>query len=815
MVYFCANMKYISITLALVFGSILVHAQRLGDITGSVRGKNTQEAIPGATVMLQGADTVSVVTDERGNFQLALPVGRYSVEVSVLGFETAVLYNINLSSGNAQVLLIELDERVQSLDEVVVGFGRSARATDMVTPLATQKLTSEEIRVNPGGNFDVSKVIQVLPGVAGGTTANRNDIIVRGGGPSENVYYLDGIEIPVLNHFQTQGASGGATGILNVSFINDVQLTSSAFDSRYDNALASTFVIKQRNGNPDKLGGNMRLSGSEFAATLEGPLSPKTTFLASARRSYLKYLFEVLDLPIRPDYWDFQYKVNHKINDKSELNFIGIGALDNFRLVAPKNADAENAYILRSNPLIDQWNYTVGASWKRLVDNGYYTIALSRNMFSNGAKRYEDNVAEEGDKLFDLRSHEIENKLRVDVDRFVNGWKFSYGGGGQYVKYDADLFNTIRLGVPDPDGGAGLPTQTINTSTAIEFFKMGLYAHGSKYFFDEKLLLSGGLRSDVNTFTDRGMNPLRSLSPRFSLSYALGSRWNVSGSVGSYYKLPSYTALGYRTPGGGLANESLEYINAIHYTVGTQFAPRNDFRFTVEAFYKDYGNYPVSLADGISMANIGTDFNAIGNEAYTSIGDGRVYGVEAYAQQKLIRNLFYVLSATVYKSEFSGADGVFRPSTWDYGYVVSGTLGYKFKRDWDVGLKYRIAGGQPYTPFDLASSQALYLTTGRGVYDYAQLNSETLPLFQQLDIRVDKTFNFRNTSLVLFADFQNAFLYKTPSLPKYTFERTVDNSGFATVDGNPIVMDGSNAVPLVLNDRSATIVPSIGFIFEF
>lgn len=815
MVYFCANMKYISITLALVFGSILVHAQRLGDITGSVRGKNTQEAIPGATVMLQGADTLSVVTDERGNFQLALPVGRYSVEVSVLGFETAVLYNINLSSGNAQVLLIELDERVQSLDEVVVGFGRSARATDMVTPLATQKLTSEEIRVNPGGNFDVSKVIQVLPGVAGGTTANRNDIIVRGGGPSENVYYLDGIEIPVLNHFQTQGASGGATGILNVSFINDVQLTSSAFDSRYDNALASTFVIKQRNGNPDKFGGNMRLSGSEFAATLEGPMSVNTTFLASARRSYLKYLFEVLDLPIRPDYWDFQYKVNHKVDDKTELNFIGIGALDNFRLVAPKNSDAENEYILRSNPLIDQWNYTVGASWKRLIDNGYYTIALSRNMFSNGARRYEDNVAESGDKLFDLRSHEIENKLRVDVDRFVNGWKFSYGGSAQYVKYDADLFNTVRLGVPNPDGGEGLPTQTINSSTAIDFFKMGLYAHGSKYFFDDKLLLSGGLRSDVNTFTDLGMNALRSLSPRFSLSYALGTQWNVSGSVGSYYKLPSYTALGYRAPNGELANRSLEYINAIHYTLGTQFAPRNDFRFTFEAFYKDYGNYPVSVADGISMANIGTDFNTIGNEAYIASGDGRVYGVEAYAQQKLVRNLFYVLSATVYKSEFSGADGVFRPSTWDYGYVVSGTLGYKFKRDWDLGLKYRIAGGQPYTPFDMASSQALYLTTGRGVYDYSQLNSETLPLFQQLDIRVDKKFNFRSTSLVLFADFQNAFLYKTPSLPKYTFARTADNSGFATVDGNPVALDGSNAVPLVLSERSATIVPSVGFIFEF
>lgn len=766
-----------------------------GKINGSIKSGITQEYLAGVTIHAYGPDTAMSITDANGTFNLTMQVGQYQLEVSALGYETAYLYNINVNSGNAQIMTIELYPLNQQLNEVIVRANRSVRAADMITPLATQKLTSEEIRVNPGGNFDVSKVIQVLPGVAGGTTANRNDIIVRGGGPAENVYYLDGIEIPVLNHFQTQGASGGATGILNVSFINDVQLTSSAFDSRYDNALASTFVIRQRNGNPEKLSGNIRLSGSEFATTLEGPISQKTTFLASARRSYLKYLFEVLDLPIRPDYWDFQYKVNHKINPTTELNFIGIGALDNFRLVASENSTAENEYILRSNPLIDQWNYTVGASLKKLMDNGFYTIALSRNMLSNGAVRYEDNVNESGAKLFDLRSNEIENKLRIDVDRFVNGWKLSYGAGLQYVKYDIDLNNLIN--------------------SDIDFYKMGAFGHASRYFMDDKLLISGGVRTDLNTFTNTGLNPLKSLSPRLSASFALGNQWNISGSVGSYYKLPSYTALGYRENNGGLVNQNLDYINSIHYTVGIQYVPRNDFRFTLEAFYKDYKNYPVSVVDGISMANIGTDFNTIGNEAYTSTGLGRVYGVEAYMQQKLIRNLFYVLSATLYKSEFTGTDGLYRPSTWDYGYVVSGTLGVKFRNNWDLGLKYRIAGGQPYTPFDMDASRAQYLNTGRGVYDYALLNSESLPQFQQMDVRVDKKFNFRKTSLILFADIQNAFLYKTPSQPKYTFERTPDNSGFATTDGMPLALNGSNAIPLILKDRSATIVPAIGFIFEF
>ena len=198
----------------------------------------------------------------------------------------------------------------------------------MTTPLSVQQLTSEEIRSSPGGNFDVSKVVQTLPGVGvSNGTGDRNDIIIRGGAPNENVYYLDGIEIPVLNHFQTQGSSGGAQGILNVSFIESLKLTSSAFDARYDNALASTFVIKQRDGNPERLSGNVRVSATESVLTLEGPLSSQTTFLASARKSYLGLLFKLIDLPIRPNFYDFQYKVTHKFNNKFSLSAIGLGAI--------------------------------------------------------------------------------------------------------------------------------------------------------------------------------------------------------------------------------------------------------------------------------------------------------------------------------------------------------------------------------------------------------------------------------------------------------------------------------------------------------
>ncbi len=808
-------MKKLSFIGVLILCTYSLNAQMLGNVIGTVKDRNTQELLIGVVIQFLGNDTIGVVSDENGAFSIKMPIGKYNLKTSYIGYAPYEQYNLNVGSGNAQILQIELDVKSQELQEVVISLGKTVRATDMVTPLATQRLTSEEIKLNPGGNFDVSKVIQVLPGVAGGTTPNRNDIIVRGGGPSENVYYLDGIEIPVLNHFQTQGASGGATGILNISFIQDVQLTSSAFNGKYDNALASTIVIKQRSGNPEKLSGNIRLSGSEFAAMLEGPFNHKTTFMVSARRSYLQFLFKLLDLPIRPDYYDFQYKINHKINNKTELNFIGLGAIDNFKLAVPKNSDANNAYINRANPLIKQWNYTVGGTFKRMVNHGYYTIALSRNMFFNGADRYPDNALKQGDKLFTLSSHEIENKLRIDINKYVNGWKYSYGAAAQYVKYDADIFNTIQDAEKDSLGSIVTPAINVSNSSAISFFKFGLYGQVSKYFLDDKFLISGGLRSDINTFTNDGTNPMKTFSPRISFSYHLNPLWSVSASVGTYYKLPVYTMLGFVDRDDTYSNRNLKYINAIHYTVGTEFVPKNDLRFTLEAFYKDYNNYPVSTTNGISFANIGTDYSAVGGESYTSTGKGRVYGIEAYLQQKLIKNLFYVASATVYKSTFSGTDQVLKSSTWDYGYILSTTLGYKFNKNWDIGLKYRLAGGQPYTPFDLSASTAMYLTNGTGIYDYTQLNSQKLPLFSQLDLRVDKQYNFKKVSLKVFVDFQNILFYKTPYLPKFTFERLEDNSGFKTTDNQSVKSDGSNAIPLILEQRTATIVPSIGFIFEF
>ncbi|KAB7732459.1 TonB-dependent receptor plug domain-containing protein [Rudanella paleaurantiibacter] len=790
--------------------------QRVGNIIGTVRDAATQELLIGVTIKVANG-TQGVVTDTEGRYKLTLPVGTYNLQASYVGYQSLEKFNLVVTSGNDNQANFELTEENQRLSEVTVKANRAtAAASTISSPNSIQRLTTEEIKTNPGGNFDISKVIQTLPGVGGSPGGLRNDIIIRGGAPNENVFYLDGIEIPVINHFQTQGGTGGPQGILNVSFIEDVTLSSSSFDARYDNALASVFQFKQREGNRERLQGNFRVSGTELALTTEGPLSEKTTFLASARRSYLQYFFRLIDLPIRPNYWDFQAKITHRFSKKTTLTAVGVGALDEFSFAVPREVTPDKEYTIRRAPLINQWNYTGGLALRHLIENGYLNIALSRNAFDNALDRFEDaRQNDESARAFRLRSREIENKLRIDVNKSVAGWRYSYGVSAQYAQFNNDIAGKIRNAVFDPSGQLVSPEVRIRSNTSLDLGRFGAFVQVNRNVLNNRLGVSAGLRTDMNTFTTTGMNPLQTLSPRLALSYALNEQWNLNASVGRYFKMPIYTVLGYRDAQGQFVNRDNRYIASNHYVAGIEFLPNPTRRFTVEGFFKQYSNYPVSVRNGISLANLGADFNAIGNEAVTSTGKGQAYGVEVFFQQKLVKNLFVVASYTYVRSLFSGSNGVLVPSAWDNRHLFSGLLGRKFKRGWEMGLKYRFAGGAPFTPFDIPASQANFLALGQGIPDYSKLNTQRLAPLNQFDFRLDKKWNFRRTTLDLFLDVQNAFVLPTPGLPDFVLSRALDGSGYLTTDGAPLRANGSNGIPEVLSNNNPFVTPTIGFMVEF
>jgi hypothetical protein len=369
--------------------------------------------------------------------------------------------------------------------------------------------------------------------------------------------------------------------------------------------------------------------------------------------------------------------------------------------------------------------------------------------------------------------------------------------------------------VTDGQGTVVQPAVVNRFDSDLSFLRAGAFVQLSKRFFQSRLGLSAGIRSDVNSFTNNGANPVKALSPRLSASYALSDKWNLNASVGRYAKLPPFTILGFQLNDGSFANQNAEYLIANHYVGGLEFLPRVTTRFTVESFYKTYRNVPVSLRDGISLSNLGTDFGAIGNEAVLTTGKGEAYGIEAFAQQKFTRRFFGVLSYTWFHSRYSGADAVLRRSAWDNRHLLSFTGGYKFSRGWELGVKYRFQGGSPYTPFNEAASRLNFLSLGEGIPDYTRLNNRQLRNFSGSDIRIDKKWNFKKLTLDVYLDVTNWLAAPSPDLPKYSFRRTEDNKGFVTTDGQPVRPDGANAIPVLLQDEAATVLPTIGFIIEF
>lgn len=289
----------------------------------------------------------------------------------------------------------------------------------------------------------------------------------------------------------------------------------------------------------------------------------------------------------------------------------------------------------------------------------------------------------------------------------------------------------------------------------------------------------------------------------------------MNASVGRYYKISPYTILGFADNNVTLVNKNSKYLQSTHYVTGVEYLPNDNLRFTAETFYKSYTNVPVSVRDGISLSNLGSDFSVLGNEAVNTNGKGQAYGFELFAQKKLTKRFFGILSYTFYRSKYSGVNKVLIPSSWDNQHLLSVTWGYKFPRNWELGLKFRYQGGSPYTPYDETASRLNFLSLGQGVLDYSKLNTLRLGGYNSSDVRIDKKWNLNKTTIDLYLDVTNWYVARNPAIESYTFKRTADNSGYVTTDGQPIKINGSNGIPIRLKNDDPLVAPTIGFIIEF
>lgn len=781
---------------------------------GIVRGKTVNltnnQALEGVKILIIEL-TTGTISDVDGNFEFTkLPPGIYTFRATATGFKPAFQNEIAVTNARSVTLDFALEELVsgKESDEVVVKGPKFQRNTE--SPVSLKTLNATEIERLPGANRDVSKVIAALPGVASRATF-RNDIIIRGGSPGENKFYLDGIEVPNINHFATQGSSGGPVGLLNVNFINEVDFYSGAFPANRANGLSSVLAFKQKDGNEDGLITNFALGSSDAALTFDGPLGKKANFIFSARRSYLQFLFAALKLPILPTYNDFQYKVNVDLNAKNRISFIGLGAIDQFALNAEVNDGltdtaqiAYNKFLLGNIPMQSQWNYTVGINYQHFSEQSIQNIVVSRNMLNNKAYRYKDLIETPANLLQNYASFEAENKVRMEHTYRKNGFRWNVGLGYEYARYRNETYANVTI--------QGFPV-VIDYTSDLFLSKYAFFTQVSQSFFKERLNASFGLRMDGSNYSKTMANPLNQLSPSLSLNYRINESLALNANVSRFHQIPAYTILGYRNSIGELVNKQndIQYIRADHFVIGAEYRTKASSRFTLEGFYKKYDRYPFSLKDSICLANQGSDFGVVGNEAVKSMSQGRTYGGEFLFQQKLYKGFYAVIAYTYVISEFKNKNDEYVPTAWDSRHIVSLTGGKRFKKGWELGMRWLFSGGSPYTPYDIETSRLIsnWNINGVGLLDYSRLNTERESSFHQLNVRLDKKLFLDKFNMNFYLDIQNLYGYKTKVAPILLVE--TDASGAPVIDPN----DPTRYKTKLIENTSGIVQPTIGIIVEF
>lgn len=766
-------------------------------IKGVVIDKSTRQPLEFVNVLVVGLG-IGASTDANGNFLITqVPPGIYRLQASFLGYKTELTpeYRVNHVTPYVQ---IELEEENASLNEVVVTASPFQKVPE--SPVSLRVIGLQEIEKAPGANRDISKVVQNYPGVAFSPIGYRNDLIVRGGGPSENRFYLDGVEIPNINHFSTQGASGGPVGLIDADLIRSVKFYSGAFPADKGNALSSVLDFSLRDGDMERNSLKATLGASEVSLSSNGHIGNKTSYLVSVRQSYLQALFKILGLPFLPAYTDASFKIKTRFDSHNELILLGLGGIDRMKLnLGIEGEDAE--YMLSYLPEINQETYTVGGVYRHYSQRHVQSIVLSQSYLNNRNVKYRDNDESSEENLtLRLGSIEQETKLRMENTSSWSVWKVKAGFDLNYSRYKSNEYRKVFANA----------LREYDYHTDLSLWRWGMFASVDYAAPDKSFTASMGVRTDGNNYSDKMKELWRQLSPRLSVSYRLIEGLTLSGHVGLYYQLPSYTALGFKGEEGEYVNRHLDYISVSQESLGLSWTPNENMELSVEGFYKLYGHMPFSLSDQIPLSCKGNDYGTIGNEALSSEAKGRSYGVELMFKWLLTQKLNLSSSLTIFKSEFKdGEQGSYVPSAWDNRFILNMSGTYNFPKHWSLGAKVSCIGGSPYTPYDVEKSSLVeaWNVQGRAYYDYSRYNQERLPVFGQLDVRVDKTFYLKKCMLGFYLDIQNITASKLRQPDALMSTGQIENPS--------VPLSEQRYVMKSIRQESGTLLPTLGITFEY
>jgi hypothetical protein len=748
----------------------IVFSMNTGKIVGTVVDNRTKEPLAGVNVFLLNT-SFGAATNLQGNYRIEnVPEGTYQLVFSYIGYMAHTETDVIVSSSKPVRLNMEIMEEVLESEQIEVRAGYFVE--EMATQPSVVGLSREEIRRFPGGFEDVVRTVSTLPGVAVYIAGGRNDLLVRGGGPSENLFVINNIEVPNINHFGTQGTSSGSLSLINLDFVDRVTFSTGGFGVSYGDKMSSVLTLDMTRGRQDRLGSKVLISATQFGLNVEGPLAEKGDFVFSARESYLDLIFKAAGLPFVPVYTDFNFIMNYDLSPNDKLFLLGLSAIDRIdRDNESEENRIKNSAIMGNN----QKQIITGANLRHLTGSGYYDFTVNYNWYDFAFTQSNPDLVEY------FSSYATEKEVGLKIQRYLaidkrNGFK-----GGLSAKFLSNENRTVFADTIYDRSGSKVPAQTLGLSQ-IESMEesAGKYASFIEWdwIVNQKLHFNSGIRLDYYSFLNHSLY----FSPRFQLRYRLNQVTSLKGSYGIYYQAPSYVWL--IEP----VNRNLKALKNSMTILGLEYLLREDTRLSLEGFYKQYQDLPTGtlacFTDYLVITNTGTGyggsqeaFQSFGFFPMVSNGYGRSYGMEFAVQKKYSEIPAYGQVSLAYaRSLFTAGNGKQYPGSYDQRLIFNFTGGYKINNNWEISGKYRYFTGLPYTPVYLPESNPINPGKIQNLpQEYLQ---NRLPAQSFIDLRIDRYFSFNKWRLIVYLDIQNALNQTIKMMPSYDYwNKEIDNEG--------------------------------------
>ena len=754
-------LKQFYLIFILITIAVALYGQDRGKIIGQVIDADTKEALAGVNVVVEGT-SFGAATGQDGYYIIeGLPHDTYRLAFIYIGYKTIKRTDIIVSNNKPAVVNVRLNQEVFEGEQISVTAGYFVEET-MPQPSVTG-LSREEIRRFPGGFEDVARTVSSLPGVAINQSGGRNDLLVRGGGPSENLYIINNIEVPNINHFGTQGTGSGSLSFINLDFVDNVTFSTGGFSAKYGDKMSSVLTLDMARGRTDKFGTKLLVSATQYGLNFEGPLPGKGSFIFSARRSYLDLIFNAAGLPFVPVYTDLNFLINYDLSDKDKLFFIGLGAIDR---VERDQSSTENRVFNAGVMDNTQNQWISGINYRHLLDDGYLEVTANVNY-----NQYRFGQADQNEiPYFKSKADEAEYILKMQHYLAIND-KLGIKTGVS-AKWIDNKNHTVFADTIYDRSGNRIPVQSLGLpqiSNINPLFRKYAFFMESDWIANKDLTVNSGFRFDYYDY----LNEPLYIAPRLNLKYQLTDNTALKLSSGLYYQSPSYVWL--VNPN----NKKLKAMRNFMNIAGIDYLIRDDLRMALETFYKKYSNLPTGNIEGVNdylvITNTGTgfggredDFQSFGYYDLLSKADGRAYGFEWSLQKKFSDTPYYgQISLTWGKSEYTAGNGKTYPGQFDQRYIFNVSGGYKISDRWEISSKYRIFSGAPYTPVYVPEQNPIHPGEIQNLPE--EYLAERLPTQNILDLRVDRYFTFQSWRLVAFVDIQNVLNTKIRTRPGYDF----------------------------------------------